>query len=117
MLGTSSGNTARENLPPFSYKAAERIRVFVINFEFLRAKPANFLLEKAFPAPSAAPFFIAPVTTVFTTAFPVLVKRPPAPSIRPPLASSGLYFRSSGFRLHFTACGLDYGRYCFCLLI
>jgi hypothetical protein len=53
MLCAGSGNTPGQYLPPLGNKTAQRIRVFVIDLEFLNAKFAYFFLGeknlRAFP--------------------------------------------------------------------
>jgi hypothetical protein len=111
MLGTGPRNPARQNFPPLGHETPERIRVFVVNFELLRTKPAHFLFKKALSAPAAAPLFLT-VAAILTTAFPVFVKRPP-----PAPAAIGPALASYRFRIRLTTRSFSRIRRYFYLLI
>ena len=64
VLGAGSGNAPGENFPALGNKAAERVGIFVIDFELLGAKPAYFLFEESLAAFPSASHPIIAVTTI-----------------------------------------------------
>jgi hypothetical protein len=54
VFGAGAGNASGKNLSPFGDEPAQCIRFFVIDFQFLGAEFADFLLEKNLTAFCAA---------------------------------------------------------------
>jgi hypothetical protein len=98
MLGTRPGNAARKNLAPLGDKPTEGVRLFIVNFEFLGAKPTDFFLKKDLATPAAAPIVLVAIAVVvsFTTAIPVSVKRTITPAIGTPLQPARIHLCFTG---------------------
>jgi hypothetical protein len=78
VLRAGSGDTARQYFAALSYKTAQRVRIFVVNFEFLRTEFADFFLEKNLSAASSNPLFAV-------TSFNIL------PAVRPWMTIAAAY--------------------------
>jgi len=62
MFRAGTGNTPGKDLPPLGNKAAECIRIFIVNFHLLDTEFANPLFKESFAAFSAPAEFIIAVT-------------------------------------------------------
>jgi hypothetical protein len=74
MLRACAGNPPGKYLSPFGDKTAQRIRVFVVNFQFLDAEFADFFLKKslaAFSATAAPVVAVPPVNLIHSPVSPV----------------------------------------------
>jgi hypothetical protein len=58
---TGSGNTAGKNFSAFGYKAAEYIRVLIIDLQLLNAEFANLLFKENFAFAAAGAFAVPSV--------------------------------------------------------
>ena len=74
MLGAGSGNAPWEYLPPLGNKPAQCICILIINFQFLYAELADFLLEKNFAFTAPAIFSVPAVHLRIHTPVPIPVR-------------------------------------------